>query len=152
MAAWAFPAPAIAGDLPLIIAFIVLAAFTYSSGLRAPASIAIVKDILIYITAFAAIIVVPIQMGGFGKIFAAVPAKKLLLAVPAASSTGSYGVYVTLAIGSALALFLYPHSITGILSASAAATPSAAMPPCCPAIRSCSACWRWSASSPLPRA
>src|ERR1700751_2729286 len=31
-------------DLPLIIAFIILAAFTYSSGLRAPASIAIVKD------------------------------------------------------------------------------------------------------------
>jgi SSS family solute:Na+ symporter len=64
-----------AGDLPLIIAFVILAAFTYSSGLRAPASIAVVKDILIYITAFAAVIVVPIQMGGFGKIFAAVPAK-----------------------------------------------------------------------------
>ena len=31
--------------LPLIIAFIILAAFTYSSGLRAPASIAVVKDI-----------------------------------------------------------------------------------------------------------
>jgi len=107
-----------AGDLPLVIAFIILAAFTYSSGLRAPASIAIVKDILIYIAAFAAVIVVPIQMGGFGKIFAAVPAQKLLLALPGANTTGSYGVYVTLAIGSALALFLYPHSITGILSAS----------------------------------
>src|SRR5579863_5607881 len=68
-------------DLPLIIAFVVLAAFTYSSGLRAPASIAIVKDILIYITAFAAIIAIPIELGGFGKIFAAVPAQKLLLAV-----------------------------------------------------------------------
>src|SRR5499427_5473791 len=54
-----------AGDLPLIIAFVVLAAFTYSSGLRAPASIAIVKDALIYVTAFAAIVVVPIQLGGF---------------------------------------------------------------------------------------
>ena len=106
------------GDVPLIIAFIILAAFTYSSGLRAPASIAVVKDTLIYITAFAAVIVVPIQMGGFGKIFSAIPAQKLLLAAPPANSTGSYGVYVTLAIGSALALFLYPHSITGILSAS----------------------------------
>ncbi len=38
-------------DVPLLIAFIILAAFTYSSGLRAPASIAVVKDILIYITA-----------------------------------------------------------------------------------------------------
>ena len=33
------------GDVPLVIAFIILAAFTYSSGLRAPASIAVVKDI-----------------------------------------------------------------------------------------------------------
>ena len=54
----------LASDLPLIIAFVILAAFTYLSGLRAPASIAIVKDILIYITAFAVIIAVPIQLGG----------------------------------------------------------------------------------------
>ena len=106
------------GDLPLIIAFIILAAFTYTSGLRAPAAIAVVKDLLIYLTAFAAVIVVPIQMGGFGKIFAAVPAQKLLLAVPQANTTGAYGAYATLALGSALALFLYPHSLTGILSAS----------------------------------
>jgi len=106
------------GDLPLVIAFVILAAFTYSSGLRAPASIAIVKDILIYITAFAAIIVVPIQLGGFGKIFSAIPPSKLLLATPPADSTGAYSIYATLALGSALALFLYPHSLTGILSAS----------------------------------
>ena len=105
-------------DLPLIVAFVILAAFTYSSGLRAPASIAIVKDILIYITAFAAVIVIPVQLGGFAKIFAAVPAQKLLLAVPGANTTGSYSTYATLALGSALALFLYPHSLTGILSAS----------------------------------
>ncbi len=105
-------------DLPLIIAFVILAAFTYTSGLRAPASIAIVKDLLIYITAFAAVIVVPIELGGFGKIFAAVPPAKLLLATPGANTTGSYGIYATLALGSALALFLYPHSITGILASS----------------------------------
>ena len=106
------------GDLPLIIAFVILAAFTYSSGLRAPASIAIVKDILIYLTAFAAIIVIPIELGGFGKIFAAVPPPKLLLAAPGANTTGAYSAYATLAFGSALALFLYPHSMTGILAAS----------------------------------
>jgi SSS family solute:Na+ symporter len=105
-------------DLPLLIAFGVLAAFTYSSGLRAPASIAIVKDILIYITAFTAIIAIPIELGGFGRIFAAVPSQKLLLAVPGPNTTGAYGSYATLALGSALALFLYPHSMTGILSAS----------------------------------
>jgi len=108
----------LAADLPLLIAFAVLAAFTYSSGLRAPASIAIVKDILIYITAFVAVIVIPSELGGFGKIFAAVPEAKLLLKAPSAHSSGEYGAYATLALGSALALFLYPHSMTGILSAS----------------------------------
>ncbi len=105
-------------DLPLLIAFVVLAAFTYSSGLRAPASIAIVKDILIYVTALTAIIVIPVQLGGFAKIFAAVPPQKLLLSIPGPDTTGAYSGYATLALGSALALFLYPHSLTGILSAS----------------------------------
>ena len=104
-------------DLPLLVAFVVLAAFTYSSGLRAPASISVVKDVLIYATALAAVIVIPMHMGGFGKIFAAVPAQKLLLAVPGPNTTGSYSAYATLALGSALALFLYPHTLTGILSA-----------------------------------
>jgi SSS family solute:Na+ symporter len=108
----------LAADLPLIIAFLVLAAFTYSSGLRAPASIAIVKDMLIYVTALAALIVIPVELGGFGEIFAAVPPQKLLLATPTGNTTGAYSSYATLALGSAIALFLYPHSITGILSAS----------------------------------
>lgn len=108
----------LAGDLPLIIAFVILAAFTYTSGLRAPAAIAVVKDLLIYIAVIAAIIVVPIQLGGFGKIFSAVPPAKLLLPAPPAGSLGSFSSYATLAFGSALALFLYPHSVTGILGSS----------------------------------
>ena len=110
------------GDIPLIIAFVILAAFTYSSGLRAPASIAIVKDLLIYVTAFAAAIIIPIHLGGFGKIFAAVPTEKLLLAVPQGYTTGAYSTYATLALGSALALLLYPHTMTAILSATSGHT------------------------------
>ncbi len=108
------------GDLPLVIAFVILAAFTYTSGLRAPAMIAVVKDTLIYIAVFAAIIVVPLHLGGYGKIFAAVPPDKLLLPTPGPGTLGSYSAYATLALGSALALFLYPHTITAILSASSA--------------------------------
>jgi SSS family solute:Na+ symporter len=106
------------GDLPLIIAFVVLAAFTYTSGLRAPAMIAIVKDVLIYITVIAMVIVIPIEIGGFGKMFAAIPPAKLLLAAPSGATLGQYSAYATLALGSAFALFLYPHSVTGVLSAS----------------------------------
>ncbi len=113
-----FPAGGFTGHLPLIIAFIILAAFTYTSGLRAPALIAVVKDMLIFVTIFAAIVIIPAKLGGYGAIFASVPQEKLLLAPPSGDSLGSYSAYITLALGSALALFLYPHSMTGILSAS----------------------------------
>ena len=106
------------GHIPLIIAFVILAAFTYTSGLRAPALIAVVKDMLIFITIFAAIVIIPAKLGGYGAIFDAVPKAKLTLAPPIGNSLGNYSAYITLALGSACALFLYPHSMTGILSAS----------------------------------
>jgi SSS family solute:Na+ symporter len=108
----------IPGHIPLIIAFAVLAAFTYTSGLRAPAMISIVKDLLIYLTVIVAVIVIPAELGGFGAIFAKIAPAKLILATPPAGSGGSYTSYATLALGSAMALFLYPHTTTGILSAS----------------------------------
>jgi SSS family solute:Na+ symporter len=113
-----FPAGGFVGHLPLIIAFIILAAFTYTSGLRAPALIAVVKDTLIFVTIFAAIVIIPAKLGGYGAIFASVPQEKLTLTPPSGDSLGAYSAYATLALGSALALFLYPHSMTGILSAS----------------------------------
>jgi SSS family solute:Na+ symporter len=113
-----FPAGGFTSHIPLIIAFIVLAAFTYTSGLRAPALIAVVKDMLIFVTIFAAIVIIPAKLGGYGAIFASVPEEKLLLTPPPDGSLGSYSAYFTLALGSALALFLYPHAMTGILSAS----------------------------------
>jgi SSS family solute:Na+ symporter len=105
------------GDVPLIIAFVILAAFTYTSGLRAPAMIAVVKDTLIYITVLALVVVVPYQLGGYDKLFAAIPPDKLLLPTPGPGTLGQYSAYATLALGSAFALFLYPHTMTGVLSA-----------------------------------
>ncbi|HSD91692.1 MAG TPA: sodium:solute symporter [Methyloceanibacter sp.] len=113
-----FPTEGFVGHLPLIIAFIILAAFTYQSGLRAPALIAIVKDILIFVTIFAAIVIIPAQLGGYSAIFASVPQEKLTLTPPGEGTLGSYSAYATLALGSALALFLYPHAFTAILSSS----------------------------------
>src|SRR2546430_2504800 len=99
----------------LIIAFIILAAYTYQSGLRAPAMIAFVKDILIYLVILVAVIYLPIKPGGWGDIFGAAQNKF-------AKTNGLYLnsnnqlQYITVALGSALALFLYPHSITGVLA------------------------------------
>src|ERR1051326_2611480 len=98
------------GDLPLIIAFVILAAYTYFSGLRAPAMIALVKDVIIYITVIVAVVVIPARLGGYGAVFAAVPPARLVL------TPAQVTAYATLAFGSALALFMYPHSITGVLA------------------------------------
>lgn len=112
------------GHLPLLIAFVILAVYTYRSGLRAPALIAFVKDLLIYIVIFAAVIYLPTKLGGWGSIFdraeealgqpnpaTGKPSGSLVLAEPTQLQ------YATLALGSALALFLYPHALTAILAA-----------------------------------
>jgi SSS family solute:Na+ symporter len=112
-----FPTQGFVGDLPLIIAFVVLAAFTYTSGLRAPASIAVVKDLLVYITVIALIIVLPLKLGGLDHVFAAIPREKLLLPPPKPGDWGMVSAYGTVAFGSALALMLYPHATTAVLAA-----------------------------------
>jgi solute:Na+ symporter, SSS family len=108
-------------DLPLIVAFAVLAAYTYSSGLRAPALIAFVKDTLIYIVIAVAIVYIGVKIG-FGDMFGAAKTK-MTTPLPSGAPTGtfvtgppSYWAYGTLAFGSALALFMYPHSMTAVLS------------------------------------
>lgn len=111
------------GHLPLVIAFVILALYTYKSGLRAPAMIAFVKDILIYVVILVAVFYLPSKLGGWGHIFD-VSAQKLGEINPKTGKPhGSITLtdnnqlqYATLALGSALALFLYPHSVTGVLA------------------------------------
>jgi len=105
-------------SLPLIGAFIVLAAYTYNSGLRGTALVAVVKDMLVYVTVLAAIIIIPSELGGYDKVFASVDPKLLILAHGTANNLGPGFAYVSLCIGSTLALFMYPHAVTGLLSAS----------------------------------
>ncbi len=107
------------GHLPLFLAFLVLALYTYKSGLRAPALIAFVKDGLIYIVIIAAVIYLPSKLGGWESIFQAASDK--FEATPSPNdgillNSNNQLQYATLALGSALALFLYPHSATGILA------------------------------------
>ena len=115
-------------DLPLFIAFVVLAVFTYVSGLRAPAAIAFIKDTLIYVFVLVAIFYIPTRLGGWGHIFGTAQThfasispdtkKPLGTFIPTTKSTGSTQFdFATLALGSAMALFVYPHIITGTLAA-----------------------------------
>jgi solute:Na+ symporter, SSS family len=110
-------------DLPLVIAFLVVAAYTYLAGLRAPALIAFVKDALIYVTVIVAIVYIPGRLGGWGHVFGAASAHLASVNPATGKAYGSLVVmpagewsYATLALGSALALFMYPHAVTGVLA------------------------------------
>ncbi len=107
------------GEWPLAVAFIILAAYTYSSGLRAPAVIAIVKDVMLYVMVLAALIIIPIKLGGYARVFE-LANQSLSTHTPPATiflRQGQFLGYSTLAIGSAIALMLYPHTATAVLSA-----------------------------------
>jgi len=97
-------------EMSLIFAFALMAAYTYSSGLRAPALIAMVKDLAIWIVVLALLFAATLKLGSSGAVFSAVPRAKLLL------QPVQYTSYVSLAIGSAFAVWLYPHSVTGLLA------------------------------------
>jgi SSS family solute:Na+ symporter len=111
-------------DLPLFIAFLILAIYTYVSGLRAPALIAFVKDFLVYVMIIVAVFYIPTRIGGWSHIFAAGQAHLKAISPVTHKPNGVFIpvtgnnqlAFSTLALGSALALMVYPHSITGVLS------------------------------------
>ncbi len=111
------------GELPLVAAFLILAFYTYSSGLRAPALIAFVKDVMIYVVVLAAVALIPAKLGGYGAVFAAADsAFKAKGAGGLLLSPAQMLPYATLALGSALAAFMYPHTLTGIFASGSAQT------------------------------
>ena len=112
------------GEIPLVGAFLVLAIYTYSSGLRAPALIAFVKDGLIYVVVLVAVAIIPMKLGGYGAVFHSAD-----LAFKAKG--GATGLvlkpvqmlqYASVALGSALAAFMYPHTLTGVFASNSADT------------------------------
>jgi SSS family solute:Na+ symporter len=114
----------LSGERPLAAAFIVLALYTYAAGLRAPALIAFVKDVMIYIVVIVAVVLVPMKPGGYGVVFSAARdafsvkggATGLTLAPQQTLP------FVSLALGSALAAFMYSPTLRGIFAARSADT------------------------------
>jgi SSS family solute:Na+ symporter len=112
------------GELPLAAAFVILALYTYSAGLRAPALIAFVKDLMIYIVVLVAVVMVPMKLGGYAHVFSAASDAFALKGGATGLTLKSAQMlpFATLALGSALAAFMYPHTLTGIFAAKSADT------------------------------
>ena len=110
------------GAAPLVIAFAALAVYTWMGGLHAPALTAFIKDVMIYLVVLVAVTLIPFRLGGYGAVFSTA-ARHL----PPHSGGAMLGPnqalpYATLALSSALAAFLYPHTLTGVLAARSADT------------------------------
>lgn len=106
------PAGGVAGDVVLTATFAVLAVGTYRYGLAAPSRIAVVKGVVVFAAVGVTVAQVVPRLGGAASIAAAADALLeertsggggLLL------DPGLTSAYSTLAVGSALALLLYPH-------------------------------------------
>lgn len=101
-------------DVALVIAFIILAAFVYTSGLRGATLTAVMKDALIFLTVIVIVLWVPYHFGGFQHAFVIANHTAIHYAtLPGALVNG----YLSLAVLSAFALYLYPHAVNGALSA-----------------------------------
>ena len=86
------------GVLPLVAAFVVLAVYNHSSGLRAPALIAFIKDAMIYIAVIAAVALIPGKLGGYTAVFdAADQAFKAKASGGILLAPNQYVAYATLA-------------------------------------------------------
>ncbi|GAA2594485.1 sodium:solute symporter family protein [Streptomyces roseoviolaceus] len=100
----------VAGDLVLVALFAGLAVATYRHGLRAPTVISALKAVAVFVSLTAVTWLVLERFGGPGPVFDGAAAR---LGDPALLlSPAQQPAYATLALGSALALLMYPHVLT----------------------------------------
>ncbi|MCX4476258.1 sodium:solute symporter [Streptomyces cellulosae] len=107
--------PGAAGDLSMTAVFAGLAVATYRHGLRAPTVIAALKAAAVFVSLTAVCWLVLDRFGGPGAVFDG--AARALGGTDTAHSAlvltpGQQPAYATLALGSALALLMYPHVLT----------------------------------------
>lgn len=102
----------------LVVSFAILAAFTFWSGLRGAALTAVMKDAIILTSVIVVVIVVPLSItGGFHHAFALAKTMGTQSAVFQYSTLNPEltNAFISLFVLSALALYLYPHAINGVL-------------------------------------
>ncbi len=111
----------LAGDAALVAAFAVLAVATYRHGLRAPAVISLVKGVIIFGAVFAVVALVLERLGGPGDDLRRCRGQHRAWRVPRPGAVPG-PAFATLALGSAMALLMYPHVLTATFAADSADT------------------------------
>ncbi|MFF0445200.1 sodium:solute symporter [Streptomyces sp. NPDC004609] len=119
------PADTATGDLVMVVLFAGLAVATYRHGLRAPAVISGFKGVAVFASVLALVWLVLDEFGGPGGVF---DAAGTALAAPGGGEASllltpdQQPAFASLALGSALALLMYPHILTVSFAASGPST------------------------------
>jgi solute:Na+ symporter, SSS family len=118
LTAMGVPADGWAADLALLATFGVLAVASYRRGLQAPAAVSVMKAGAIFAAAGLLVVLVVRRPGGLPTVFetGAVDRPGFSLLLP----EGSASAYISLAVGSAVALLLYPHVMLPVFAARSA--------------------------------
>ena len=109
-------------EFALIVSFVILAAFTFWSGLIGAVLTAVMKDIIILVSVVVIVIAVPLAInGGFATAFSKAAAAGAVSKVNYTTLAPVLGpAFLSLFVLSALALYLYPHAINGVLGSKSA--------------------------------
>jgi solute:Na+ symporter, SSS family len=101
----------------VIMSFLLVAFYTFFSGIKAPTYTAIIKDILVWVIMLYMVVSIPIiHFGSWGHMMQTTVHKApQMLTLPTSGPKGMLW-FSTAALISALALFMWPHTATGIFS------------------------------------
>ncbi|MDR3561625.1 MAG: sodium:solute symporter family protein [Negativicutes bacterium] len=103
----------------MLIAFGLVAAFVFASGIRAVAWISVIKDVLMLFAAFFIGIGLPyMYFGGIGEMFTAlVNAKPTHLTLPGATSVMGHSWYITTVLLTSFGFYMWPHLFSASFTA-----------------------------------
>jgi SSS family solute:Na+ symporter len=105
----------------VIVSFLLVAFYTFFSGIKAPTYTAIIKDIMVWVVMLFLVVSLPIlHFGSWGNMIqTAVEKAPKMMTLP---TSGPKGIlwFSTAALISALALFMWPHTVTGTFSSKSA--------------------------------
>jgi SSS family solute:Na+ symporter len=108
----------------MLIAFALVAAFVFASGLRAAAWISVIKDLLmLFAVVFVGIALPYHYFGGIGKMFAAlVAAKPTHLVLPGSTKVMGESWYISTVLLTSFGFYMWPHLFAASFSAKSSDT------------------------------
>ena len=106
-------------SLAITIAFVIVAGFVLSSGVRAVAWVSVIKDSLMLFAAFAVGIGVPYHyFGGIRPMFRAlIQAKASHLTMPGSTSTMGHTWYITTVLLTSMGFYMWPQAFGSVFTA-----------------------------------